>query len=58
MLLLFPKCSGRQLLQPTRCRLEATSLFREYPLSPRGLFGGLFLKAQARLISFTPSGKL
>jgi hypothetical protein len=58
MLLLFPICSGRQLLQPTRWSLEATSLFREYPMSPRGLFGGLFLKAQARLFSSTPSGEL
>ncbi len=44
MLLLFPICLGRQLLQPTRCSLDAASLSREYPMFPRGLFGGLFLK--------------
>src|SRR5579872_1354052 len=33
-------------MQPTRWSLEATSLLREYPMFPRGLFGGPFLKAQ------------
>jgi hypothetical protein len=58
MLLLCAKRSGRQLLQPTRRSLEAISVSREYPLSRRDLFGRVFLKAQARLISSTPSGKL